>query len=614
MNNLELIKCKYYELDDLISSYHNNLIKDFSKIGILGNYKTSISDILYKEYSIGKGKNSIFINKNSFIKNNIAYVKYLIEYIEYSTTFSILPSTIIDHINFIKRFIHFMNKEEIPFINNIEKAKEVFEVYSFYLAAQNRKEERNTHNQRFQSFSLKYLTFIFNDEEGYISSDVILMKAERKRKNNVIPSKEEDSSYAFKFYLNLFNQLADFLLEFKKYPYKIILPSESLWILPLKNWISPSFKKNKNINFDYSKGKLQSKYSNDKLTYYQIGTITKLEKAIKLNNLNHNTNVRMELARFALKAYFMHFLAVTGMNDSTASNILWNSDYEIVKTRQKFSAIKHRANNKTMHHEIASKYINDFQKFVKVREFLLLGNQFKYLFFENYGDNAYISSIQKKGCFSYRINLQMRQLIDNKLPMLNSRNLRVNKSNYNTKKHGVVKSALMSGNSIAVTLEHYSDQHEDIRSEEMTSYFNNIEKSLVSKDNKLSDIPTGRCKDINNPLSNMKLNNVSINCEQKEGCLFCSQYRVHAEKEDAYKLYSLLYIINETRYLAKNDDHFNDTYDVVIKRINIIIEDISVYLDKKNLLEIERDVFDNENLHPYWEHKLNMLITAGVLI
>lgn len=112
----------------------------------------------------------------------------------------------------------------------------------------------------------------------------------------------------------------------------------------------------------------------------------------------------------------------------------------------------------------------------------------------------------------------------------------------------------------------------------------------------------------------MELNNFSINCEQNEGCLFCKQYRIHPDKEDASKLYSLLYIINETRYIAKSDEHFNSTYDVIIKRINTIIKKISEYLGNEVLLEIENDVFNNENLHPYWEHKLNMLITIGVLI
>ena len=609
MVNLERIKCKYFEIDDLLYSYNNNLIDDYSNIGIIGNNKMILSDILYKEFNIQKGKNGFWVNKNSFIKENIIYVKYLIEYIEYDTTLNIRINTIVDHISFIKRFIHFINQNSISLIVDINYAKEVFELYSFHLSALNRKGENISHNQRFESFALKFLILIFNDDKGFISSDTILMKADRGSRVNLVPSENSDSIYAFTFFTKLFNQLTDFLLEFNKYPFTVELPSESLCILPLKCWVSPTFKNSLDIAFSYYQG--ENDYI---LTSYQRSRINDLKKKIKINNLKNNTKARLELGRFALKAYFMHFLSITGMNDSTASNISWNNNFEIVKTRQKFSAIKYRANNKTVFFEIGNKYIKEFNKFIKLRTFLLQNNKVEYLFFEKYGEEAFKSNTQKKGSFSNRINLQMKHLVDDKLPIINSRELRVNKSNYNIKKHGVVKASLMSCNSINVTLNHYTGENIYSAAEQLTNYFDNIDKTLISEEKELFDIPSGRCRDVNNPKAIMELNNFSINCEQNEGCLFCKQYRIHPDKEDASKLYSLLYIINETRYIAKSDEHFNSTYDVIIKRINTIIKKISEYLGDEVLLEIENDVFNNENLHPYWEHKLNMLITIGVLI
>ena len=36
-------------------------------------------------------------------------------------------------------------------------------------------------------------------------------------------------------------------------------------------------------------------------------------------------------------------------------------------------------------------------------------------------------------------------------------------------------------------------------------------------------------------------------------------------------------------------------------------------MTKEQIDKIDSDVFDEENLHPYWEHKLNTLISMGVL-
>lgn len=53
----------------------------------------------------------------------------------------------------------------------------------------------------------------------------------------------------------------------------------------------------------------------------------------------------------------------------------------------------------------------------------------------------------------------------------------------------------------------------------------------------------------------------------------------------------------------------------MLKRISNIEEEIlnTSRLKNSKLKEYELDVFENENLHPYWEHKLNTLISMGVL-
>lgn len=72
----------------------------------------------------------------------------------------------------------------------------------------------------------------------------------------------------------------------------------------------------------------------------------------------------------------------TGMNDSTASTLKWNKNYQINKTRQKFRNIKYRAGNKVVEFEIGTKFLKQFQQFILLREFVLNGNESEYLFLQ----------------------------------------------------------------------------------------------------------------------------------------------------------------------------------------------------------------------------------------
>ena len=61
--------------------------------------------------------------------------------------------------------------------------------------------------------------------------------------------------------------------------------------------------------------------------------------------------------------------------------MMWNKNYQINKTRQKFRNIKYRAGNKVVEFEIGTKFLKQFQQFILLREFVLNGNESEYLFF-----------------------------------------------------------------------------------------------------------------------------------------------------------------------------------------------------------------------------------------
>ena len=75
------------------------------------------------------------------------------------------------------------------------------------------------------------------------------------------------------------------------------------------------------------------------------------------------------------------------------------------------------------------------------------------------------------------------------------------------------------------------------------------------------------------------------------------------------------FVIEQSRYTSKNDEHFNAVFGAVLEQINNIRNQIlSKYPSKSDFIDnIEQDVFKNENLTPSWDIKLGMLYESGVL-
>jgi hypothetical protein len=302
------------------------------------------------------------------------------------------------------------------------------------------------------------------------------------------------------------------------------------------------------------------------------------------------------------------------MNDSTASTLMWNENYTIEKVIPEFRNIKYRAGNKIVEFQIVSKLVNLFKRFIKLRNYLLLNNsQNKYLFFQGYGENSYISTTSKNGNLSSYINGRISKIFNtNKLKSLSSRTIRLYKSEYLVKNYGVITAANLSQTSITTFVKHYTGENEKTSAEQITNFYDKLNKLAFTYSSSDKKITAGHCSSFGNPVTDIKLKSINIDCEKSEGCLFCKHFRCHADSDDIRKLCSLLFIINEIKNKADSIDHFNSIYSIVIDRINYLLKEISMY--KKDLVDkVRKEVFEHEILSYYWEKRLKMLINLGVL-
>ncbi len=498
-------------------------------------------------------------------------------------------------------FIDWIDSNNLELNNNIQTAKIAFQQYTIFLRSKIRNGSlaiRTAHIKHIAVYKL--LNSIYEDKENVIAAGIQLIK--KVRSNTIGKSHLKDQQYHYNFYYNFFHQVTNFLLENKPYPLKLHLPSNDIWFLPTRRTFFNDVKEYP-MAFNYLDGTVR-----EEVEIKELFNLEFLKEAIDRRNhflqlLEENnkyySDYRFKLGSMALKAFYILFLTNTGMNDSTAASLKWETNSE-KKEQHNFKNIKYRAGNKPVEFQIKKKFSKNFTKFLLLREYLLNKNEFNYLFFHGYDKNIRFNNTQKLGTFSSIINRYFKENIDTNLPTINSKQLRVNKTHQVIKSDGIIAASQLAQSSISTIISSYLGESQESADSQFLEYFNTLNKKIFEKSSTEKEIAIGRCKKINTPDKKFTPIIFQNNCDYNEGCLFCKNFGLHIDKIDLQKLYSLKYVINECKYVAKDENHFISIYGNVLKRIISIEEEIinTSKLLKKDLEEYEKDVFENENLHP----------------
>lgn len=616
-NNLIKQEIHFYKIEDLAKKIKKGDMIDYVRLGIRGDVKLIISQILYRDKKIKKNPYELYVNKNTFLEKNIRIIKYILNDIllkDYHL--GLTNTTIIFKARKIIEFFNWLILNDKDYGKNKNDARNAYQQYTFYLKGKVRTSDISFHQAKLMQLSAKnILKTIFEDNENIIAAGI-----KNIGNGNIFStmkkSEEVDQKYHFNFYVTLFNSLYHFLLENKPFPYQINIVDKKYWLLPSTTLFNLLGKESRARAFDPFTGKTRDTEEIFNLYNYKQLCLARIARDKFLANINKNNNYysrsRLVLATIALKAYYIYFLTITGMNDSTAATLKWNGVYEEIKEEQKFRNIKYRANNKIVEFKIQNKFIGDFKKFLKLREYLLCEEKDPgFLFFTGYSKNAKLSNVQKRGVFCSTINSSMSKSIDQELPNLSSRQLRVNKTHQIIKQDGEIAASQISQSALNTILKYYTGDSQSNTDKQLTQYFTKLNKSIIIKQDKGKNTSVGQCLSVNNPKITINLKGIKKDCSQAEGCLFCEHYGCHVDEEDIRKLMSLKFIINECFYISKDENHFQSIYGTVLKRLKDILNEIKKR-GNSMIEKIYNDVYTNENLHPYWEHKLKMLVEIGV--
>lgn len=465
-------------------------------------------------------------------------------------------------------------------------------------------------------------------EENYLFARIpLIVRPQVKATNEIEPPSRDSVKYYLQTCEPLFTGLTDFLIKEEVMPCKLKVRDGYAWILPDDKYplitdkilAKGGEKTAESRYFDYSQARMRTFeefqtrcLSTDHNYYYRVKRL--YESRLELANTSRDIKYRASLARIAHDSFVSMFVAATAINESPLREIPWDPNFEITNSEEiGVRSIKFRANNKEVIVRVKASFIKHFRKFITLRNFLCQGSDHPYLFIGFDGNKLSNYRILDTNILR-RLHDRISRLVDPKVPCLSYQSFRNYKDSYVAKNHGHEASRILLG---------HSEQTQ------RASYLKVSEKSAVDQIGKFHAVvneffgsphpcstPVGGCVSEGSPLKGETAKITSEpDCKSEVGCLNCVHHKVHANREDAWKLLSLEFVTKEMIHSSASLEHFNLIHGPTLEQIQgLLNEMLSVNPSlSKTLEELRAEVYKNNTLTDYWQRHLERLVRLKVI-
>ncbi|MFA0997157.1 MULTISPECIES: integrase [Pseudomonas syringae group] len=421
----------------------------------------------------------------------------------------------------------------------------------------------------------------------------------------------------------IFDGITDFLVNGQEFPHRIPFMETTATLLPAHasiftpGVIDTNKRAGKAIIWDYSNSKIAAI---DEIDHISTQTRTNLLKAIDkaksaLNIANEDLHhpKRMELAQSAQLAFCSLFTANTAMNDAPIRALKWNEEYSITNSDTAgFSTIKVRAENMEQNFDIKKSFLKHFKKYLKLRSYMNYTGISEYLF--PHHSKGKIKNIPPRANSVQRCNLMIHEKFDRNFKTLTHRQLRKYKPVYLlSKKYPATLVAGMIQNSAETVLKHYSEAEEKTAIDEISNTLNFI-SGILEQQSKIQ-IPSGGCSGGSAKEAVAPPDQYEPDCKNFVGCIFCNEFRLHADENSVRKLLSMRFVTAERISSCTDVTEFEALHGDAIARIDSILADLIIYRpEMKALVERVKDQVEQEcDLSPYWEMLYGRLIKLKII-
>lgn len=632
------ITATVYTIEELTSLFENNDTFSFNRVdNIVIQFGTTfqhLGRICYKNIQITNKNNRKLRADLGYIDAvAIQFAKRLIPYLADLMLDGKRVRTLSGLTSFIIGLFKYIRENGVNLLCNKASIQDFIDCYTDHLLHQIKVYDRHlkvglsTHTaQTYQSRVISFFAYAINIEESEITGGLHIIQRNNNQVQSAVALNDKAFAEQFSLYTQIFRQFSNIVLDHIEVPTSVNLNSKQLWIAPSYNqWLKPKHKTSIGMRgFNYDNGHFYTieelelfSHCKGKKRYQLDQHVSQAIDATVKVNLQYS-KLRLLLAAWACRAYFMHFLIVTGENDSTAASLMFEDEYLTEKSEQHFKSIKWRANGIPVSYDIQNEFVGDFQRYIQLRNYLIDHYQqdYKALFIS--AAVSKLTPLSTKGDVSCSFRkLFVVQFTGTPLTGT-SKSFRVSKSLWVRENYGTGISSYIMQHSNSTSDAHYAGKDEEKSAEQLADYFAELDNQLLKESLPVIPIPSGNCTAPSTPevLDSLPLNSVvTVNCGSHEGCLFCSKYRIHADEADIRKLLSLKYLIIQSQSAAASKEHFDNVYKPVLDRIEDLLDHIG---DKKPscqplIKKIRKEVFEQELLTDYWYRKLELLDDLGLL-
>jgi hypothetical protein len=452
-----------------------------------------------------------------------------------------------------------------------------------------------------------------------------------------------DFAHAVALNQSIFDGLCDLVLENRPFPYKLDLPhslgwaENHLWLFPTNKWRSPPHLRDEAIRklrganaswaYDYENGRLatideivhryRGKSQTARLHNAKEAVKDATNKLDEANTDTHNT-WRFTLGMVAQRAFVFLFVCNTGSNAQVIRDLETDGTVAATVQNQKFRALKWRASGKEVTLVAPATFMPRLRRFIELRKYLLQGRKTPYLFFSCGHHNN--KSPARSGTYELD-NLYHRLLlkIDPQLPKLGVRALRASVDDYYLRFYDSVVAAAIMGHTVETEQKKYARGSANDHHEEMALFMASVSESarrqrVIPLKDVMPDAPPleqgGRCDSFGHPEALAAHVPIQPDCKDSQGCLFCNHRVLIAGDDDARKVASAAYVMEQLILGPKHEE----TLRPLIAKCDEDLEKIAAFQNCRTMVErVRKDVYENESLTPFWADKYQLFLELGIL-
>lgn len=452
-----------------------------------------------------------------------------------------------------------------------------------------------------------------------------------------------DFAHAVALNQSLFDGLCELVLDHRIFPFKLNLPESlgwaenHLWLFPTNVWRLPPHLRTDTIRekmgsstswpYDYENGRLATV---DEIEHRFKGrfryerrhsakqSIKRASARLDEANADARNIWRFTLGMLAQRAFLFLFHANTGCNAQVVRDLETDGFIDASVQNQKFRGLKWRACGKEVMLVAPATFIPRLRRFMELRSYLLQDRKTPYLFFTCGNRNN--KSPARTGTNDLE-NLYRHTLleIDPLLPKMGSRKLRASVDDYYLRLHDCVIAAAVMGHTVETEEKKYARGSANDHHEEMTLFMASVSASahrqrvILQTDVTPETSPLeegGRCDAFGHPEALADPPPVQPDCRHSQGCLFCNHRVLIAGEEDTRKVASAAYVMEQLIVGPKHEEALRPS----IAKCDEDLEKIAALLNCRTMVDkVRKDVYENENLTPFWADKYQLFLELGIL-